>query len=48
MGGNAGTGLERWRIVGRDAVVFSEVVAAADALVDRGETLRVKNRSKAT
>jgi hypothetical protein len=33
-GGNAGTDLERWRIVGRDAVVFPEVVAAADALLD--------------
>ncbi|WP_331721218.1 hypothetical protein [Streptomyces sp. NBC_00212] len=34
-GGNAGTELERWRIVGRDAVVFPEVVAVADALLDR-------------
>ncbi|MFF0143073.1 DNA-binding protein [Streptomyces sp. NPDC005227] len=33
-GGNAGTGLERWRIVGRDAVVFPEVVAVADTLLD--------------
>ncbi|MGW3202366.1 DNA-binding protein [Streptomyces sp. NPDC001118] len=33
-GGNAGTQLERWRIVGRDAVVFPEVVAVADALLD--------------
>jgi lambda repressor-like predicted transcriptional regulator len=33
-GGNAGTELERWRIVGRDAVVFPEVVAVADALLD--------------
>ncbi|WLW58284.1 DNA-binding protein [Streptomyces sp. YU58] len=33
-GGNAGTDLERWRIVGRDAVVFPEVVAVADALLD--------------
>ncbi|KPI22257.1 hypothetical protein OV320_1668 [Actinobacteria bacterium OV320] len=33
-GGNTGTELERWRIVGRDAVVFPEVVAVADALLD--------------
>ncbi|WP_308016634.1 MULTISPECIES: DNA-binding protein [Streptomyces violaceusniger group] len=33
-GGNAGTDLKRWRIVGRDAVVFPEVVAVADALLD--------------
>lgn len=33
-GGNAGTDLERWRIVGRDAVVFPEVVAVADVLLD--------------
>ncbi|MEU7429025.1 DNA-binding protein [Streptomyces sp. NPDC040750] len=33
-GGNAGTELKRWRIVGRDAVVFPEVVAVADALLD--------------
>ncbi|MGW4984001.1 DNA-binding protein [Streptomyces mirabilis] len=33
-GGNAGTELEQWRIVGRDAVVFPEVVAVADALLD--------------
>ncbi|MFE9123621.1 DNA-binding protein [Streptomyces sp. NPDC007172] len=33
-GGNAGTELERWRIVGRDAVIFAEVVAVADALLD--------------
>ncbi|MER5981070.1 TniQ family protein [Streptomyces sp. NPDC001857] len=33
-GGNAGGDLERWRIVGRDAVVFPEVVAVADALLD--------------
>ncbi|MEU0650137.1 DNA-binding protein [Streptomyces umbrinus] len=33
-GGNAGTDLERWRIVGRDVVVFPEVVAVADALLD--------------
>ncbi|MDQ1065154.1 hypothetical protein [Streptomyces canus] len=26
-GGNAGGALERWRIVGRDAIVFPEVVA---------------------
>ncbi|MFD7056935.1 hypothetical protein ACFWBS_53345 [Streptomyces mirabilis] len=33
-GGNAGGGLERWRIVGRDAVVLPEVVAVAGALLD--------------
>ncbi|MFE4823989.1 DNA-binding protein [Streptomyces sp. NPDC056704] len=33
-GGNAGTELDWWRIVGRDAVVFPEVVAVADALLD--------------
>ncbi|MFF2014099.1 hypothetical protein ACFVWY_34240 [Streptomyces sp. NPDC058195] len=33
-GGGAGGDLERWRIVGRDAVVFPEVVAVADALLD--------------
>ncbi|MFG2638085.1 DNA-binding protein [Streptomyces sp. NPDC048362] len=33
-GGDAGTELERWRIVGRDAVIFPEVVAVADALLD--------------
>ncbi|MFJ8806245.1 DNA-binding protein [Streptomyces sp. NPDC102490] len=33
-GGDAGSDLERWRIVGRDAVVFPEVVAVADALLD--------------
>ncbi|WP_329438242.1 hypothetical protein [Streptomyces canus] len=33
-GGNAGTDLERWRIVGRDAVVFPEGGAVADALLD--------------
>ncbi len=33
-GGNAGEDLEQWRIVGRDAVVFPEVVAVADALLD--------------
>ncbi|MFE9776494.1 ATP-binding protein [Streptomyces sp. NPDC005931] len=32
--GDAGGDLERWRIVGRDAVVFPEVVAVADALLD--------------
>ena len=32
-GGNAGTDLESWRIVGQDAVVFPEVVAVADALL---------------
>ncbi|MFE9539709.1 DNA-binding protein [Streptomyces sp. NPDC006691] len=34
VGGNAGDKLERWRIVGRDAVIFAEVVAVADALLD--------------
>ncbi|MEW2325341.1 DNA-binding protein [Streptomyces griseoincarnatus] len=33
-GGTAGTDLQRWRIVGRDPVVFPEVVAVADALLD--------------
>ncbi|MFK8843654.1 DNA-binding protein [Streptomyces sp. Ac-502] len=33
-GGNAGGDLEWWRIVGRDAVVFPEVVTVADALLD--------------
>ncbi|MFF4660627.1 hypothetical protein [Streptomyces sp. NPDC001381] len=33
-GGDAGVDLERWRIVGRDAAVFPEVVAVADALLD--------------
>ncbi|MEV6148522.1 DNA-binding protein [Streptomyces sp. NPDC051992] len=33
-GGNAGDALEWWRIVGRDAVIFPEVVAVADALLD--------------
>lgn len=33
-GGNAGADLDRWRIGGRDAVVFPEVVAVADALLD--------------
>ncbi|MFH8399576.1 DNA-binding protein [Streptomyces anulatus] len=35
-GGDAGGDLEWWRIVGRDAVVFPEVVAVADALLDPG------------
>ncbi|WP_329523408.1 DNA-binding protein [Streptomyces griseoaurantiacus] len=35
-GGDAGGDLERWRIVGRDAVVFPDVVAVADALLDPG------------
>ncbi|MFD8233043.1 hypothetical protein ACFV20_14350 [Streptomyces sp. NPDC059696] len=35
-GGDAGGDLERWRIVGRHAVVFPEVVAVADALLDPG------------
>ncbi|WP_229758432.1 DNA-binding protein [Peterkaempfera bronchialis] len=33
-GGDAGGDLERWRVVGRDAVVFPEVVAVVDALLD--------------
>ncbi|WP_406173230.1 hypothetical protein [Streptomyces canus] len=33
-GGNAGGDLERWRIVGRDAVVFPEAVAVAEMLLD--------------
>ncbi|MGW1077282.1 hypothetical protein [Streptomyces sp. NPDC002537] len=33
-GGNAGVDLEWWRVVGRDAVIFPEVVAVADALLD--------------
>jgi hypothetical protein len=33
-GGDAGTELERWRIVGRDAVVFPEVAAVVDALLE--------------
>ncbi|MFG3007414.1 TniQ family protein [Streptomyces calvus] len=33
-GGNAGTDLMRWRIVGRDPVIFPEVVAVAGALLD--------------
>nr|CAF31861.1 putative DNA-binding protein [Streptomyces hygroscopicus subsp. hygroscopicus] len=33
-GGDAGGDLERWRVVGRDAVVFPEVVAVAEALLD--------------
>ncbi|MFE5869546.1 DNA-binding protein [Streptomyces roseifaciens] len=33
-GGNAGIDLEWWRVVGRDAVIFPEVVAVADALLD--------------
>ncbi|MEU5092927.1 DNA-binding protein [Streptomyces sp. NPDC021356] len=33
-GGDAGGDLERWRIVGRDAVVFPEVVTVAEALLD--------------
>ncbi|GHC73239.1 DNA-binding protein [Streptomyces cinnamoneus] len=35
-GGDAGGDLKWWRIVGRDAVVFPEVVAVADALLDPG------------
>ncbi|MDH6545908.1 DNA-binding protein [Streptomyces sp. SAI-041] len=34
IGGNVGAELDWWRIVGRDAVVFPEVVAVADALLD--------------
>ncbi|MFI6412979.1 DNA-binding protein [Streptomyces sp. NPDC050585] len=33
-GGDAGDDLERWRIVGRDTVIFPEAVAVADALLD--------------
>ncbi|MEU6242787.1 hypothetical protein [Streptomyces sp. NPDC047024] len=33
-GGDAGGDLERWRVVGRDVVVFPEVVAVAEALLD--------------
>ncbi|MFE9016332.1 hypothetical protein [Streptomyces cyaneofuscatus] len=33
-GGDAGGDLEWWRIVGRDAVVFPEAVAVADASLD--------------
>ncbi|MHC3475544.1 DNA-binding protein [Streptomyces sp. 7R007] len=33
-GGNAGADLGRWRIVGRDAAVFPEVVAVAGALLE--------------
>ncbi|MGW6707614.1 DNA-binding protein [Streptomyces sp. NPDC054956] len=35
-GGDAGGDLERWRIMGRDVIVFPEVVAVADALLDPG------------
>ncbi|MGW2602090.1 DNA-binding protein [Streptomyces klenkii] len=40
-GGNAGSDLEWWRVVGRDAVIFPEVVADADALLDPGMAQRV-------
>lgn len=33
-GGNAGPESERWRAVGRDAVIFPEVAAIAEALLD--------------
>ncbi|MFJ8563243.1 hypothetical protein [Streptomyces sp. NPDC093514] len=33
-GGDAGGDLQWWRVVGRDAVVFPEVVVVADALLD--------------
>ncbi|WP_432158874.1 DNA-binding protein [Streptomyces sp. bgisy153] len=33
-GGNAGTDLQRWRIVGRDAAIFPEVVAVTQALLE--------------
>ncbi|MES9512135.1 DNA-binding protein [Streptomyces sp. NPDC000609] len=33
-GGDAGVDLEWWRVVGCDAVIFPEVVAVADALLD--------------
>ncbi|MFF8610896.1 DNA-binding protein [Streptomyces sp. NPDC015346] len=35
-GGDAGGDLEWWRIVGRDAVAFPEVVAVAEVLLDPG------------
>lgn len=35
-GGNAGVDLERWRVVGRDAVIFPEVVEVAEVLLDPG------------
>ncbi|WP_251057276.1 DNA-binding protein [Streptomyces sp. ISL-94] len=34
VGGNVGGGVDRWRAVGRDAVVFPEVVTVAGALLD--------------
>ncbi|MFJ8113065.1 DNA-binding protein [Streptomyces sp. NPDC096132] len=37
-GGNAGPRLGWWRIVGRDPVIFPEVVAVADALLDPAMT----------
>lgn len=33
-GGDAGGDFDRWRIVGRDTVIFPELVAVADALLD--------------
>ncbi|WP_406212005.1 DNA-binding protein [Streptomyces canus] len=33
-GGNAGADVQRWRILGRDAVIFCEVVSVAEALLD--------------
>ncbi|MEW2574358.1 hypothetical protein [Streptomyces sp. NPDC047070] len=33
-GSNTGTELERWRIVGRDAVTFPEVMAVAEESVE--------------
>ncbi|WP_308268684.1 DNA-binding protein [Yinghuangia soli] len=40
-GGDAGGDFAWWRIVGRDAVVFPEVVAVADALLDPAMVERV-------
>lgn len=47
VGGNAGTELERWRIVGRDAVILPEVVALAEALLDPAMTELVRRDSSA-
>ncbi|WP_424644708.1 hypothetical protein [Embleya sp. AB8] len=40
-GGDAGGDFEWWRVVGRDAVTFPEVVVVADALLDPGMAERV-------
>ncbi|WP_406292069.1 DNA-binding protein [Embleya sp. NBC_00896] len=40
-GGDAGGDFGWWRVVGRDAVVFPEVVAVADALLDPGMVERL-------